>query len=128
MKKLLIGSIMTLASTASFGVLAAAVGTTERGIASYYHDSLHGRRTASGQIYNKHRMTAAHRTLPLGTKVRVTDLTSGESIKVTVNDRGPFVRGRVIDLSRSAAKKLDMIERGLTRVRVEVVATPDSDA
>lgn len=99
-------------------------GHAQKGIASYYHDSLHGRKTASGQTYNKNLPSAAHKTLPLGSKVRVTDTRTGKSIVVKVNDRGPFVKGRIIDLSRSAAKKLGMIKKGVAKVEVEVLSVP----
>ena len=96
-------------------------GKVQKGIASYYHDSLHGRKTASGEIYNKNKMSAAHKRLPLGSKVRVTRVQTGKSIVVRINDRGPFVKGRIIDLSRKAAKKLGMIRRGIVPVKVEVL-------
>lgn len=99
-------------------------GHIQKGIASYYHDSLHGRKTASGKIYNKHRLSAAHKTLPLGTKVQVTDTTTGRSIVVNVNDRGPFIKGRIIDLSRQAARKLGIVKRGIAKVEVKVLSTP----
>lgn len=99
-------------------------GFTQKGIASYYHDSLHGRQTASGEIYNKRIRSAAHKTLPLGTKVRVTKLSDGSSIVVKINDRGPFIRGRIIDLSRRAARELGMIRSGLANVKVEVLSVP----
>lgn len=99
-------------------------GYTQNGKASYYHDSLHGRKTASGEIYNKRAMTAAHKRLPLGSKVRVTDVRSGKSIVVKINDRGPFVKGRIIDLSRTAATKLGMIKKGVAKVKVEVLSVP----
>lgn len=99
-------------------------GQTQKGVASYYHNSLHGRKTASGQIYNKNKLSAAHKTLPLGTKVRVTDVKTGKEIVVRINDRGPFVKGRVIDLSRSAAKELGIIQRGVAKVEVEVLSVP----
>jgi rare lipoprotein A len=99
-------------------------GHTQKGMASYYHDSLHGRKTASGEIYNKRVLSAAHKTLPLGSKVRVTKLGSGKSIVVKVNDRGPFVKGRIIDLSRRAARELGIIGRGVAKVKVEVLSVP----
>jgi rare lipoprotein A len=99
-------------------------GDVIKGTASYYHDSLHGRKTASGVPYNKRALTAAHKSLPLGSKVRVTDTRTGKSIVVKINDRGPFVKGRIIDLSRRAARELGMERRGLARVRVEVLSTP----
>lgn len=96
----------------------------QTGKASFYHDKFHGRRTASGAVYNRNLMTAAHKHLPLGTRVRVTDLNTGRSVEVLVNDRGPFVKGRVIDLSRRAATELGMIKRGVAPVRVEVLSRP----
>lgn len=91
------------------------------GMASYYGKRFHGRRTASGQRFDQHAMTAAHRTLRFGTKVRVTNVRSGRSVIVTINDRGPFVRGRVIDVSRAAASRLGMIGSGVAPVRLEVL-------
>ncbi len=91
----------------------------ETGEASYYADSLHGRPTASGEAYNKRKYTAAHRKLAFGTKVRVTNLSNGRSVTLRVNDRGPFVDGRIIDVSRVAAEKLDFVRQGLAEVRVE---------
>lgn len=91
---------------------------TQRGIASWYGKKFHGRKTSSGEVYNMYAMTAAHKTLPLGTWVRVRGLDSGKQIVVRVNDRGPFVRGRIIDLSYSAAKKMDMVGPGTARVEI----------
>lgn len=92
-----------------------------RGIASYYSDSLAGRLTASGEPYEPTAFTAAHRTYPFGSIVRVIREDSGQMVYVRINDRGPFVRGRVVDLSRAAAEALDMIRRGVVRVRLELV-------
>ena len=91
------------------------------GVAAYY-DRHYSGRTASGARYDPNRLTAAHRTLPFGTHVRVTDRKSGRSVEVVITDRGPFNKGRVIDLSLAAAKELRMIERGLARVTASVVA------
>ncbi len=91
------------------------------GIASYYGRRFHGRRTANGERFNMRAMTAAHRTLPFGTQVRVTNPRNGRSVVVRINDRGPFVSGRSIDLSRAAAQKIGMISRGHARVEMEVV-------
>lgn len=93
---------------------------TQIGIASWYRRTPGHRRTASGQLLNDHALTAAHRTLPLGTIVRVTNLDNGATVKVRINDRGPFVHGRVIDLSPEAAKLLAMKRAGLAPVRVAV--------
>ena len=99
-------------------------GYTQKGVASYYHDSLHGRKTASGEVYNERVLSAAHKSLPLGTKVRVTKASSGKSIVVKINDRGPFVKGRIIDLSRRAARRLGIIGSGVAKVEVEVLSVP----
>jgi rare lipoprotein A len=95
----------------------------EVGLASYYSRAHQGRRTASGARFDMHALTCAHRTAPFGTRLRVTDLESGRSVVVTVTDRGPFKRGRVVDVSHAAARKLGMLQRGVARVRVE----PDGD-
>ncbi len=92
-----------------------------RGIASFYGAYFAGRKTASGERFNPARMTAAHRSLPFGTRVRVTNMRNGRSVVVRINDRGPFIRGRVIDLSKGAAGVIGMIGRGIAPVRVEVL-------
>ncbi len=91
------------------------------GFASYYDSRLHGARTANGERYDEKALTAAHRTLPFGTRVQVTNLGNGRSVIVTITDRGPFARGRVIDVSRRAARRLDFLRDGTARVRLEVV-------
>ncbi len=91
------------------------------GIASYYAEDFHGKLTASGETFNMYELSAAHKTLPLGTVVRVTNLDNGKSVVVPINDRGPFVKNRIIDLSYGAAKVLGMIGPGTARVRVEVL-------
>jgi rare lipoprotein A len=93
---------------------------SEVGLASWYGEAHHGRLTASGEIYDLTRLTAAHRTLPLGTRLRVTNLESGRIVRVRVNDRGPYVSGRVLDLSEAAARSLGMREEGVVRVRLDV--------
>ena len=95
--------------------------STEEGTASFYAKSLEGNRTASGEPYRSGGLTAAHRTLRFGTKVRVTNLDNGKSVTVRVNDRGPHVKGRIIDLSYRAAKKIGMVEKGSVKVRLEVL-------
>ena len=92
----------------------------EEGIASWYGKPYHGRTTASGERYDMHALTAAHRTLPFQTMVKVINLDNRRSVVVRITDRGPFIKGRIIDLSKAAAKKLDMVERGIVRVRIEV--------
>ncbi len=91
----------------------------EEGLASYYADALEGRPTASGEPYDHDAPTCAHRTHRLGTRLRVTAVGTGASVECRVNDRGPYVRGRVVDLSRSLAERLGMLERGVIRVRLE---------
>jgi rare lipoprotein A len=93
----------------------------ETGIASWYGEDFHGKKTANGETYDMHAMTAAHRTLPFSTRVRVTNLDNGNKTEVRINDRGPFVPGRIIDLSRSGAKELGMLGAGTARVVVEAV-------
>lgn len=97
----------------------------QTGKASFYADKFEGSRTASGQKYKRSKLTGAHKTLPFGTKVRVTNLTNNQSVIVTINDRGPFVEGRVIDLSKAAAEKLGFLSQGLAEVRIEVVDPGD---
>jgi rare lipoprotein A len=94
----------------------------ETGVASFYGPGFHGRTTASGEIYDQEEMTAAHPTLAFGSRVRVTNLVNGESVVVRVTDRGPYARGRVIDLSVGAARELRFVQRGVTRVRVERIS------
>ena len=94
----------------------------QEGEASYYADSLHGNKTASGAPYDKNAMTAAHRSLPFDTRVKVTYLKTGKSVEVVINDRGPHAKGRIIDLSRAAAQAVGLVEDGHGKVRLEVLA------
>ena len=96
----------------------------EEGVVSWYGYDHIGRRTASMAWFNPERLTAAHKSLPLGSVVRVTRLDNGLSVRVTINDRGPYIEGRIIDLSRRAAKELDLIEKGIAPCRVEVLRPP----
>ena len=89
------------------------------GVASYYAHKYHGKKTSSGERYNMHAMTAAHRTLPFGSQVKVTNLQNDRSVVVRINDRGPFTKGRIIDVSLEAARRLQMVSSGTARVRVE---------
>ncbi|HAO31473.1 MAG TPA: septal ring lytic transglycosylase RlpA family protein [Candidatus Competibacter sp.] len=91
------------------------------GTASWYGPGFHGRTTASGERFNQNQLTAAHRRLPLGTRVKVTNLQNGRKIEVRINDRGPYRGGRIIDLSKAAAKRLAMHSSGVARVRVETI-------
>jgi rare lipoprotein A len=102
-------------------VLDSARGFVQQGLASWYGRDFHGRPTASGEIYDMYAPTAAHKTLPLGSYLRVTNLTNGRSMVVRVNDRGPFVKGRIVDLSYAAARELGMLETGVAPVRIEAL-------
>lgn len=94
---------------------------TQSGQGSYYADKFAGKRTASGAPYRPGKLTAAHNTLPFGTKIKVTNAKTGRSVKVTVNDRGPHVKGRIVDLSRKAANKIGLTEAGVAPVQLKVV-------
>lgn len=89
--------------------------------ASYYHDKFNGRRTASGEVFSNSKLTAAHRTLPFGTKVKVTNLRNGESVVVTINDRGPFHASRALDLSKAAFDEIGSLHRGTMPVEYQIV-------
>ena len=96
-------------------------GATETGIASWYGEPYNGRRAANGEIYDMEQLTAAHRTLPFDTWVEVNNLDNGKQVSVRITDRGPFVEGRIIDLSRAAAREIDMLGAGIARVRLRVI-------
>jgi len=96
----------------------------ETGIASWYGPGFHGNRTANGEVYDMDGISAAHKTLPFGTIVRVVEFSTGNSIVVRINDRGPFVEGRIIDLSKGAAAKLGMIDKGITDVGLRILRWP----
>ncbi|MGP9824215.1 septal ring lytic transglycosylase RlpA family protein [Ectopseudomonas khazarica] len=113
----LLGALVLLGGCSTFG----GGGGSETGKASYYGQAHHGKRTASGERFDQHALTAAHRTLPFGTRVRVTNLNNERSVVVRINDRGPFVRGRIIDLSRAAAERLDMLRAGVVPVRLQAL-------
>jgi rare lipoprotein A len=97
------------------------VGLKDRGVASWYGEQFHGRQAANGELFDMEALTAAHRTLPLGSMVRVVNLANGKHVHVRINDRGPYVNGRILDLSHAAAAYLGMVEGGLSVVQVEVV-------
>jgi rare lipoprotein A len=111
---------------ASLAVPPAHVKKTETGVASWYGAPYHGRQTASGEIYDMYKLTAAHRDLPFQTWVEVENLSNGKRVDVRINDRGPFVGHRIIDLSQTAAKEIDMLGPGTARVRLTVVAPPET--
>ena len=96
----------------------------QEGIASWYGPGFHGKRTANGEVYDQYELTAAHQTLPLGTRAMVTSLTNGRSVEVRINDRGPFIGGRVVDLSYAAASVIGMVGPGTMPVRLEVLDAP----
>ena len=97
------------------------------GIASYYGAKYHGRATASGEIFDMYQISAAHRDLPLGTRVRVTNIRNGRSLELIINDRGPFIKGRILDVSFKAAEELDFVTAGTTTVRIEVLEQGPGD-
>jgi rare lipoprotein A len=99
-------------------------GVSQTGIASWYGPDFHGKATASGEVYNQNELTAAHQTLPLGTRVMVTNLENGNATEVLVNDRGPFAKGRIIDLSYAAAQSINMVGPGTALVRLDVIDSP----
>jgi rare lipoprotein A len=103
-------------------------GQLQRGHAAYYAQRFHGRKTASGERFDVNKLTAAHRKLPFGTRVKVTNLKNGRSVVVRINDRGPYARGGLIDLSPAAARQLDMIKDGTVPVTVEVLSRPPCGA
>lgn len=99
-----------------------------KGEASFYARKFHGRTTASGEKYDRNKLTAAHKTLPFGTRVKVTNLRNKKSVEVVVNDRGSYAKGRIIDLSEAAAKRIDMIEDGVVPVQVEILPAQKKEA
>lgn len=102
------------------------IGDIESGVASWYGEPYHGRRAANGEIYDMEQLTAAHRTLPFNTWVRVHNLTNGRTVDVRITDRGPFIGDRIIDLSRAAARSIELIGPGLAQVQVTVIRPPDA--
>ncbi|MCF7873325.1 MAG: septal ring lytic transglycosylase RlpA family protein [Candidatus Omnitrophica bacterium] len=94
---------------------------SKTGLASYYFNQFKGKKTASGELYRPNKLTAAHRSLAFGTEVEVTNLENNKKVVVTINDRGPYVWGRIIDLSYAAAKKLGILEKGITKVKIRVL-------
>ncbi len=104
----------------------ARIGSTETGVASWYGFPYDGRRAASGEVYDMRQLTAAHRRLPFQTWVEVTNLSNGKQVDVRINDRGPFVKGRILDLSQAAARDIDMLRAGTARVRLKVIPPPST--
>jgi len=97
---------------------------TSYGVASFYGPGFHGRKTANGEVFDQNALTAAHKKLPFGTVLNVTDIDSGRSVKVRINDRGPFIRGRDIDVSQGVAKRLGFIKKGVVNVKLEILTRP----
>jgi rare lipoprotein A len=94
---------------------------SQTGVGSYYGPKFHGKKTASGEKFNQNAMTAAHKTLPFGTRLKVTNVSNKRSVVVRVNDRGPFIRGRIVDVSTIAARQLGIVGRGVARVRIQKI-------
>lgn len=111
---------MRIICTILFSLITTLAFSQEVGMASYYHNKFHGRKMANGQRYDKNLFTCAHRTYPFGTKLRLTNIKNGKSVKVTVTDRGPFVRYRVLDISLAAAQALGMKKSGVASIRIDV--------
>src|ERR1700685_4364388 len=130
---LILGAALSLATGCARKVSArvpsavkpAHIGDTETGIASWYGVPYNGRRSANGEIYDMEKLTAAHRTLPFDTWVEVTNLENKKRVDVRITDRGPFVNGRIIDLSLAAARELDLVQAGIVRVRIKVIRRPN---
>ncbi|HEY1204081.1 MAG: septal ring lytic transglycosylase RlpA family protein [Bryobacteraceae bacterium] len=118
--------VATPPSAPQAGAALPRIGDEETGIASWYGHPYHGRPSSSGEIYDMERLTAAHRTLPFGTIVEVRDLDNGRTVLVRINDRGPFVEGRIIDLSRAAAREIQMLGPGTANVRLRVASLPSA--
>lgn len=119
LRSLVLCTALALPATGLTSMTRARSSDTSIVVASWYGPSFHGRRTASGQVFDQERLTAAHKTLPFGTKLRVTNLRNGRTVLVTVNDRGPFVRNRQLDLSLGAARRLGLVRPGTAPVLIE---------
>ena len=116
-----LGILLTACSWVPKGASQLDVGIEDRGVASWYGGSFHGKQAANGELFDMEGLTAAHRTLPLGSVVRVVNLANGKYLHVRITDRGPYVNNRILDLSRGAAARLGMVEGGLSHVRVQLV-------
>ncbi len=121
MRSLSILLVLIMLVTACARMRYSPTGRVQRGLASWYGEDFHGRTTSSKEVYNMYDMTAAHKTLPFGTYVMVTNLKNGKSVIVKINDRGPFIKGRIIDLSYAAARVIDMVGPGVVPVKVEIL-------
>jgi rare lipoprotein A len=116
-----LGMFLSACSWVPKGVSQLDVGIEERGVASWYGESFHGKQAANGELFDMEALTAAHRTLPLGSVVRVVNLANGKYLHVRITDRGPYVNNRILDLSRGAAARLGMMQEGLSHVRIQLV-------
>src|SRR5215467_9623468 len=116
-----VGMLLSACSWIPKGASQLDVGIEDRGVASWYGESFHGKQAANGELFDMEGLTAAHRTLPLGSVVRVVNLANGKYLHVRITDRGPYVNNRILDLSRGAAARLGMVEGGLSHVRVQLV-------
>ncbi len=121
MKKLLFIPLIPIIFLSSFSLMA----SQEYGMATYYNDDFQGKITANGEVYDKNQLTAAHKKYPFGSIIKVTNLKSKKSVRVRVNDRGPYVVGNIVDLSRKAAERIDLLEVGTTKVKVELISRGD---
>ena len=120
-------SLASARPAASPAAIATQPAQSVKGVAAIYANKFNGRKTASGQRFSQSKLTAAHRTLPLGTEVRVTNIRNNKSVDVLINDRGPYYGGRIIDLSSAAAAKVGMIKAGLAHVKLEVINKPSTN-
>ncbi|WP_435522848.1 septal ring lytic transglycosylase RlpA family protein [Chryseobacterium indoltheticum] len=121
MKRFILVIIMMISTLSIYSFTNNTVDAKKTSYASYYHDKFNGRKTASGEIFDNSKLTAAHRTLPFGTEIRVTNLNNGKEVIVTVNDRGPFHSSRVLDMSKAAFDEIGNIDRGTIPVEYEIV-------
>ncbi|MAD03160.1 MAG: septal ring lytic transglycosylase RlpA family lipoprotein [Pseudoalteromonas sp.] len=119
MNKLILFALFSLIITGCSSAPSVSKGVIEKGKASYYADKYHGRTTASGEVFNQQALSAAHQTLGFGSRVKVTNISNNKSVIVTINDRGPFIRGRIIDLSKKAFSQIASVKQGVIDVTVE---------
>ncbi|MCG9707476.1 MULTISPECIES: septal ring lytic transglycosylase RlpA family protein [unclassified Pseudoalteromonas] len=119
MNKLILFALLSLIITGCSSAPSVSKGVIEKGKASYYADKYHGRTTASGEVFNQQALSAAHQTLGFGSRVKVTNISNNKSVIVTINDRGPFIRGRIIDLSKKAFSQIASVKQGVIDVTVE---------
>ena len=119
MNKLIVFALLSLILSGCSSAPSVSKGAIEKGKASYYADKYHGRTTASGEVFNQQALSATHQTLGFGSRVKVTNISNNKSVIVTINDRGPFIRGRIIDLSKKAFSQIASVKQGVIDVTVE---------